>query len=213
MPLKIIGAGFGRTGTLSMVRALEEPKFFPCHHMVETRKNPSELPYWRPTLDGSIVDWRKLFNGYQARIDWPGAAYWKKLSTAFPASKVILTIRDPEQWYESFLATIHISMGRGRWDYNDGHQRAVSKLAYEILCVGIFENRTTDKDFMISRFLKHRDEVVNSIEPRRLLEFDISEGWSPLCGFLEVETPDTDFPRGKSTQDFRTKMRNGGIEL
>ena len=38
MTLRIIGAGFGRTGTNSLKLALEHLGFGPCHHMFEVRE-------------------------------------------------------------------------------------------------------------------------------------------------------------------------------
>ncbi len=40
MPLKVIGSGFGRTGTMSMKEALEVLGPGPCHHMIEVMENP-----------------------------------------------------------------------------------------------------------------------------------------------------------------------------
>ena len=48
MTLKVIGAGFGRTGTLSMKAALEHLGYDKCHHMVEVlmTEDPQQLDYW-----------------------------------------------------------------------------------------------------------------------------------------------------------------------
>jgi hypothetical protein len=43
--LKVIGAGFPRTGTLSLKHALEELGFSQCYHMIEVFKNPEHLLY------------------------------------------------------------------------------------------------------------------------------------------------------------------------
>ena len=36
MALKVVGAGFGRTGTLSLKTALERIGFGPCYHMMRS---------------------------------------------------------------------------------------------------------------------------------------------------------------------------------
>src|SRR3546814_15018603 len=49
MDLKVIGAGFGRTGTLSVCTALNQLGF-PCYHMfevLENKQNKSHLDFWR----------------------------------------------------------------------------------------------------------------------------------------------------------------------
>ena len=34
-------------------------------------------------------------------MDWPAAAYWRELAEHYPEAKVILTVRDPDRWYDS----------------------------------------------------------------------------------------------------------------
>ena len=43
---------------------------------------------------------------YQATVDWPGMDFWRELGAAYPEAKVILTVRDPERWYDSAAETI-----------------------------------------------------------------------------------------------------------
>ena len=84
MPLEIIGAGFGRTGTNSLKLALEHLGFGPCHHMFEVRDNPELLPDWEAAARGEAVDWDKVFEGYRSQVDWPGARYWRELARISP---------------------------------------------------------------------------------------------------------------------------------
>ena len=43
-------------------------------------------------------------------------------------------------------------------------------------------------------FNSHVAEVKTFIPPDRLLVFDVKEGWSPLCAFLDKPIPDEPFP-------------------
>ena len=62
MTLKVIGAGFGRTGTLSLKLALEQLGFGPCYHMVEVFKNPQAPDWWSAAADDPAhADWAKIF--------------------------------------------------------------------------------------------------------------------------------------------------------
>jgi hypothetical protein len=106
MPLEVIGAGFGRTGTNSMKLALEQLGFGPCHHMFEVRDNPDRLVDWQRAARGDKVDWDHMFRGYRSQVDWPGARYWRDLVGHYPKAKVILTVRDPDDWYDSVQKTI-----------------------------------------------------------------------------------------------------------
>src|SRR5262245_36366358 len=61
--MKIIGAGFSRTGTFSLKRALEIVGLGPCYHMDEVFRAPHHVEAWR-TAGRASIDWRSLFAGY-----------------------------------------------------------------------------------------------------------------------------------------------------
>src|SRR5215211_2150158 len=106
MALEVIGADFGRTGTLSLKIALEQLGFGPCHHMVEVLNNPASAEDWARAARGEAVDWDRVFAGYRSAVDFPAADYYRELAAHFPKAKVILTLRDPESWFASTQATI-----------------------------------------------------------------------------------------------------------
>ena len=93
MSLKVIGSGFGRTGTMSMRIAQDERGFGPCHHMVDVMQNPDQPAHWAALARGEDVDWADVFAGYAAQVDNPGAAFWHELAIAFPEARVIQTER------------------------------------------------------------------------------------------------------------------------
>lgn len=105
--LEVIGAGFGRTGTMSLKLALEQLGFGPCYHMTEIVKNPGHMRLWRIAHSGQPVDWAELFSRYRAAVDWPVCHYYCDLMSEFPDAKVILTLRDSRQWYESMTNTLY----------------------------------------------------------------------------------------------------------
>lgn len=104
--MEIIGAGFGRTGTLSLKAALEQLGYSPCYHMLEVLQHPSHIATWQAAADGQPVDWANFLAGYPAGLDYPLAGFYQELLSAFPEAKVILSVRDPERWYESTYQTI-----------------------------------------------------------------------------------------------------------
>ncbi len=106
MTLQVIGAGVGRTGTYSLKLALEQLGFGPCYHMEEVLKDPGQsIPLWNAALAGK-PDWETLFEGYNAAVDWPTAAFWHELAAAYPDAKVVLTTRAAERWCQSYSETI-----------------------------------------------------------------------------------------------------------
>src|SRR5690606_21852220 len=110
MSLSVIGAGFGRTGTLSLKLALEQLGFAPCHHMTEVFANPDQAATWLAAARGEAVDWDSLLEGYKASVDWPSCHFWRELAAHYPDAKVILSTRDPRRWYESISNTIFPAM-------------------------------------------------------------------------------------------------------
>lgn len=205
MGLKIIGAGFGRTGTQSLQRAIESLGFGPCHHMYEVRRSPGLTATWQAIVDGGPADWDAVFKGYQSTVDWPASAFWRDITTHYPKAKVILTVRDPEKWYESMLQTIVPSATLGAEIDPDPNGRAGSSLIRKVALDGIFQGRIADRDFALRRFVEHRDEVIAAIAPERLLVMDVRDGWAPLCAFLGVAVPDQPFPSGNSVTEFRAR--------
>ena len=87
MALELIGAGFGRTGTLSLKGALESLGLAPCHHMMEVFSHPETADDWYDAAVGRKVDWHALLGGYRASVDWPSCAFWRELSVAFPDAR------------------------------------------------------------------------------------------------------------------------------
>ena len=107
MSIKVIGAGYGRTGTYSLKTALEVLGYQNCYHFTELVMNPSGVKFWKSALRGKRVNWDRLFDGYQAVVDFPGSLHYRELADYYPDAKVILTVRDPEAWYDSVQRCIY----------------------------------------------------------------------------------------------------------
>lgn len=213
MGLNIIGAGFGRTGTQSLKRAIEALGFGPCHHMYEVRRSPRQIALWSDIAAGGAADWDAVFDGYGSQVDWPASAYWRETAAHFPQAKVILSLRDPADWYESMMQTIVPSSTIGAESDPDPDGRAGSEIIRRIVLEGLFEGRISDRAFAISRFERHLSEVTETIPADRLLVFDVREGWGPLCDFLGCDRPDMAFPSGNSISEFRARkpyLASGG---
>jgi hypothetical protein len=193
--MKIIGAGFGRTGTMSMAVALEHLGLAPCYHMLEVFKHPSHIKKWQTAADGEPIDWVDFLNDYQAGLDYPLAAFYKELMAAFPNAKVILTVRDAQGWYESTRQTIYQGTVIPDWILRllpgfRGMKRMIQAAIWE----RIFQDRFEDKAYAINVFESHTEDVKGFVPPERLLVFNVRDGWKPLCDFLEVPIPDRPFP-------------------
>ncbi len=205
MSLKVVGAGFGRTGTNSLKLALEMLGFGPCHHMFEVIHDPSQLPFWQAAARGDLPDWNEVFAKFRSAVDWPSARYWRELSAFYPDAKVILSVRPEDKWIDSVHATIYPAMSS--WDARPaGLSQDHGKMANETINNQIFGGKLGDREHAKAVYRAHTAEVQAAIAPGRLLTFDVAEGWSPLCRFLGVPEPAAPFPRTNSTEDFKARV-------
>ncbi|HVY89260.1 MAG TPA: sulfotransferase [Hyphomonadaceae bacterium] len=202
MTLKVIGPGFGRTGTMSLKQALEQLGFGPCHHMEEVFGNPAQVPYWQTVAAKGHADWAKVFAGFESQVDWPGAHVWRELASAYPDAKVVLSVRPEEAWWKSFSATIGKFMSEYEAMPLPPHVRAMCEAANEMICRQTFNNAWTDREVAVAAYRKRIADVRAVIPAGRLLVFDVAEGWAPLCRFLGVPTPDSPFPHANTTAQF-----------
>jgi hypothetical protein len=207
MSLKVVGAGFGRTGTLSLKVALERIGFGPCYHMVEVFPRPEHVAMWHRLAFEQSMDWDEIFRGFHATVDWPAARWWREIAAHFPDAKVLLSVRDSEAWYKSVTDTIYQPMKSPAPDGVPELVRLQSEMARKAILDETFDNRFEDKAHAIEVFQKHNQAVRDAIDPARLLVFDVREGWGPLCRFLEVPIPDEPFPRLNDTATFQAMMR------
>ena len=216
--MKVIGAGLGRTGTASLQSALEELGFGPCYHMYEVFANPGHADFWRAAWRGEPADWDGVLGSYEATVDWPACSLYAELLERNPDAKVLLSVRDPERWYESTRQTIYkigkISTGSpfsrlgfallsrlvfGRFKTGQG------PMGDEIIFRGTFDGRFEDKDHAIEVFNRHNQEVQRRVPQEQLLVYEVKEGWGPLCEFLGVEEPAKPFPHLNDAAEMRRR--------
>lgn len=204
MGLEIIGAGFGRTGTVSMKAALEILGFGPCYHMREILAprpgyNDGHLELWsehaRALAAGrpSPIQWTRLLARYAACMDHPTCLYYKELMAAYPEAKVILNVRDPERWFVSWQ-TLFEGLGfmRTLARFVPRVRRAIDVVDL-LIRDGQMKGRI-ERASNIAEFERHNAEVIASVPRERLLVFDVKQGWEPLCAFLGVSVPNEPFP-------------------
>lgn len=196
MPLEVIGAGFGRTGTESMKRALEMLGLGPCYHMYEVLPHKARYEHWLEVYkNGAAPRWDETFAGYRATVDWPAAHYWRELAAHYPDAKILLTIRDSEAWYASMENTI-LSLMRDPVA-NPGMAQALRH--------AVFGGEVDDKAHVIDTYERHIAEVQAALGPDRLLTYHLGSGWEPLCSFFGVPVPGQPYPKGNEAEEFHER--------
>jgi hypothetical protein len=202
--LEVIGAGFGRTGTLSLKSALERLGFERCYHMAELGRNPSHAALWSQAHRGEAIDWDALFEGYRASVDWPSCNLWREQLAHFPDAKVLLSLRDSERWYESIMSTIY-GFTAASLEAEDETARTRGRWAMEIVWDHVFDGRMDDREHVIGVFEAHNAAVIREVPAEKLLVYMPGDGWEPLCAFLGVDVPDVEYPRLNTTEQFRER--------
>jgi hypothetical protein len=198
MALEVIGSGLGRTGTKSLQTALNMLGFGPCHHMVEVFAHPESLQLWVEAAEGR-PQWDAIFADYRSAVDFPSAAYWRELAAFYPNAKVLHTVRDPDQWFDSTQATIFAPDGLALQAVKSGE--GIAGTFFTGITKPFFDH-IHDRDFMIDYFRRHNEEVLATIPAERILVYEAGQGWEPLCAFLGVAIPAQPYPSENSRGEF-----------
>ncbi len=212
--MQVIGAGFGRTGTMSMQAALEILGYR-CYHMKEVTEHAGHLQAWHALVAGRRR-WtgRRCLPSFQATVDFPACVYYQELMREFPDAKVILTVRDPQRWFDSFLTLQETTDSFRRFRFIPRARRFIDFT--DLLLGNVFHGTPRDRERCIEVFDRHNGEVQATVPADRLLVFQVQDGWEPLCKFLGREVPDVPFPHlneGKKTLEELARQRLWGPYL
>ncbi|GAA56020.1 hypothetical protein CLF_109662 [Clonorchis sinensis] len=192
--LLVIGAGFARTGTMSLKTALQILYGKPCYHMVEIiRAHPEHIPIWTKIFNSIMENpnekippelFKRIFHGYRTCTDQPGSSAYRQLMETYPEAKVVLTVRSPQSWLQSVRETVFPLkplFGDGFFDrlterltVGQGFNK-MGNLSFQ-LKLGATVDRTNDEQ-VLRGFVEHNEEVKRVVQKDRLLVFDVKEGW------------------------------------
>jgi hypothetical protein len=220
--MRVIGAGLPRTGTLTQKVALEMLGVGPCYHWVDVLADLNRVAQWQRAMDGT-QPWDEIFEagGFHSTVDWPGGYFYKELMERYPEAKVLLSVRAPEAWERSFRETI----------WNMGHGESLLRLLSSAR--GQVDPQWRDYLALVERMFwgpqgtfaaghatpaeltvemeRHNAEVRATVPAERLLEWQVGEGWEPLCEFLEVPVPAEPLPHVNDRETFMGRVADGAI--
>ena len=199
MTLRLIGAGLPRTGTTSLREALRVLLGAPIYHMSEAIAHPEHSATWVAAIAGRPPVWDDFLAGYAAGVDTPFSSCWRDLAAAHPDAPVLLSHRgSAEVWHRSMAATV---LPRTR----DMLARDGTADPLVALFGAIFDGDFTDlddPDDLRAGYERRLTQVRAEIAPERLIEWQPSDGWGPLCRGLDLPVPDLPFPHENSTADY-----------
>ncbi|KYG41694.1 hypothetical protein M433DRAFT_75346 [Acidomyces richmondensis BFW] len=231
-PMEVLVLGLERTGTLSMRAALFELGYYDVYHMASCLfENPPDADLWCDAIDAKAFgkgkftkeNWDQLLGHCMASptsavSDQPCAMFAEELIEAYPDAKIVLTVRDsPEAWQKSatntvvamcqIMAPIQVrqpGMNPMNW---------VWRLLRPHLPIMPFLDRLAEAHELdkiptegVRIYNEHNDRVKRLAPPGQFLEFNVKQGWKPLCDFLGKPVPDTPFPNVNDTSEFQERM-------
>ena len=218
--MKLIGAGLPRTGTLTQKMALEMLGLGPCYHMVDVLGDLEQAPLWARALDGQ-APWGEIFDGFQSTVDWPGGYFYRELMDVYPDAKVLLSVREDEAWERSMRQTVWaVRHGESLIRLLSSAQAHVNPQWHGFLNMidgllwreeGTFAGGHAEPRQLIDAMHRHNDEVKRNVPSERLLVWSVTEGWGPLCEFLELPVPDGPFPHLNDSTEFLNRIIDGSL--
>jgi hypothetical protein len=226
MSIKIIGAGFPRTGTTTLKRSLETLGYKRSYHMKELLVNPQMLHFWKTLDETGDTDWDALYANYDATVDFPCYPWYKEHMKRYPDAKVILTVRDFESWYKSVTNTVLTAgpqtpgekikmMGKLLTSSRARQVVGVIKFFKFKFFTKEFEGQFEDKAYAEAKWNAHIEEVKRVVPKEKLLIYDVRDGWKPLCEFLGVPEPPEPLPHLNKKENFKEmlpKLMKGQME-
>jgi predicted naringenin-chalcone synthase len=197
--VKVIGAGFGRTGTMSLKVALEELGAGPCFHCLDPSPVADTVPPqarrqvspWTERRDSDDeVDWQAALAGWGSTVGWLGARFYREMLDVWPEALVLLSVRDPETWYASARSSIEV----------DGP-----------VADRVFGGRIAEREHALGLYRRHNEQVMSTVPRERLLVYEVAQGWGPLSEFLGTESPRTPFPHLNRAGATQTPLDDRGL--
>ncbi|MEY2398661.1 MAG: hypothetical protein QOJ00_1835 [Actinomycetota bacterium] len=199
MTLRVVGAGLGRTGTNSLMAALETLLGGQCHHMMKVFVDDQGATWRDIVLEDNTALLDELMTNYVASVDWPSCAYWEHLADANPDALILLSTRATgEEWFKSASDTIFALLP-------DAPDSPWKEMVQDLIVQKFAGGDLTDKAACIAAYEAHNEHVRQNADPARLLEWQASDGWEPICARLGLPVPAEPFPHNNSTEEFLSR--------
>lgn len=192
--MKVFCVGM-RDGSHSLMRALVRLGYGRIYSMGCAVQRYADLRAWTLHATGRrALDFPAFFSSWDATKAHPAMLYPREMLAAFPEVKVILLLREDEAWFESYgrMYRAISFLGTRLWFLPRCHavHGMIASSTFSILGPGLPEH----KQKVLAARQELYDTVRSLVPPERLLEFDVRQGWEPLCAFLGEPIPAEPFP-------------------
>ncbi len=180
---RIFGIGWSKTGTTTLGQ---------CFQLLGYNHQGQRLDLIEDLAKPDLSRIMALAEQKETFEDWPWIPLYKEFDAAFPGSRFVLTIREPEDWLRSYKNMLRV-MGTPSADEN-----RMRRILY-----GLPFPEVTDSA-LLERYLRHNNDVRDHFRkrPEDLLVVDWrqGDGWEKLCAFLGKPIPDIPFPHANQGQ-------------
>ena len=231
--IQVICPGLGRTGTLSLTQALEILGHKP-YHFVDFRHAAQWADFCRNQKDGKATadDLMDLIvnDGYTAILENPTCDIYQEFLRRFPDAKVVLTVRDSPEKFESSWKILFETMSVTEQDFSltfpsffqwiplFRHLREIRPfMGTTHLTLGRGELthgwRNKPDGWLAKQYTRHNEHIQQHVPSKQLLVFNVKEGWKPLCDFLGCDIPDVPFPHSKQNDTKALKQLKREFEI
>ncbi|KAI9758561.1 MAG: hypothetical protein M4579_002996 [Chaenotheca gracillima] len=224
VPMKVLCLGLSRTGTASLRQALKRLGYVDTYHGFETlTENPRDLEFWLEAENRRCgkttgrkftrADFDQVLGHCQAVSDIPCACFAEELIAAYPDAKIIYTTRDKEAWFKSMQNTLLAWSKHPSIKLIQLHGAIFGKpMRYVSDYLDVYFHGYFGGDFIANGrrvWDEHYDLVHSLAPPEKILDYQVKEGWGPLCEFLGDPVPNLEFPRVNDTDEFQRRLGKG----
>ncbi|KAL0941172.1 nad dependent epimerase [Colletotrichum truncatum] len=224
--MKVLSLGMTRTGSASITQALTILGYDGVHHGIQAITSPREWTLFSAAADSTFPtlptytgapftqeSWKSLFGNYEAVTDM-GSFFALQLIAAYPDAKIILVERDIDSWFQSMDEAIFKTTWGWRADliidYLGPRWGLAGGQTLRKILLGFYEVRNVNEMRKVAkeRYKRHYAEIRAAVPKERLLEFNLKDGWKPLCEFLGKDVPETvDFPVANKRKEHLDRVR------
>lgn len=219
--MQVLGAGLPRCATSSMQAALESPHIglTPCMHFAHIAPNAGRGDLVIAALRENDTARRhkilhKVFDGFQATTDFPGAMLMDDLMDMYPDAKIVLNKRPGggRQWEQSIKV---LTFGGSPWYralcFLWKTDRNVYAMWYDIMERCQIKLGLTADELLTPKHYDAHNAWIRAEAAKRgreVLEFEPKDGWGPLCEFIGTEAPKNEpFPNRNDASEVRMVVR------
>ncbi|ELQ43051.1 hypothetical protein OOU_Y34scaffold00174g16 [Pyricularia oryzae Y34] len=206
MAPQVLVLGMPRTGTQSIGQALQMLGLGESYHMTTVGPN-NHHDAWCTAIEAKFGEkdasevitqefFDDLFKGYDAVSDFPASIFYKELLAAYPNAHVILTKRAEDAWFESMCKTLHVAYIKAK-----AEPSKLAKLYHQHLWADNFLRNGREA------YRRHNAGVMAAAADRKVLVFDPSMGWGPLCEFLGKDVPAVGYPSKDMWQGYKRMLK------